>query len=126
MFFIGKQGGHTLVDRGDPISYDYSKNNLTKNSNWHTLDLSGVVPAGAIGVLLFIEYEVNTAGMAIYFRKTGNTQFSNVLKSNVLVANQKACFSGIVFCDGSRNIDYWISTSTWSSLNIIIRGWIKE
>lgn len=111
-----------LVDRGDPSGYDFTS--FTTDANWHDLDLSSVVPAGAKLVLLHVWVVDGSVGSGIVFRKNGNSNSYNESFVSVQAATVTAFASIWVFCDANRVIEYLASNITFTSISVVVGGWI--
>jgi len=112
-----------FVDRGDPTSYDYAQTDLTIDGAWHDMSLSGIVPAGAKAILLEGDIEASSVGYNIKFRKNGNTNTINHAGMETLRNNEERHRTAIVACDENRVIEYKVDNQTWTTLNLVIRGW---
>jgi len=116
-------GGMTYVNRGDPSDWDFTVSNFTRDDTWRDLDLSSIVPAGAVAVTLSCVIKANATGKYVIFRKKGNTNLVNVLREETLVANLDHYFMGIVFCDTNRIIQYRVISTAVGTLNVCVGGW---
>ena len=116
--------GHRFVDRGDPSSVDFSVGDFTTDSTWRDLDLSSIVPVGAVAVLLHVIVKDDVTNSQMLFRRNGN---SNVWNRSV-VATQAANISIfadiIVSCDSNRVIEYnGITAVAFTTISVIVKGW---
>ncbi|OGS03972.1 MAG: hypothetical protein A2204_07615 [Elusimicrobia bacterium RIFOXYA1_FULL_47_7] len=109
-------------DRGDPSAYDYTDANLTKDGNWHDLDLSGIVPVGTKAVSIFILAAPMTSGYALYWRKNGNSNIFN--KAGMYFGAQAIMGDLTVPCDANRVVEY-MTPHDISGISICIKGWWK-
>lgn len=112
------------VSRGDDSSYDFDQTDLSVNATWTDIDLSSIVPVGAIAVHLYVEYEDNSTGLAMYFRKkgaAGGTKNRGGLYNQV--ANVIVADDPIVSCDSNREIQYWHSTAAFDHIGVFVKGW---
>ena len=66
---LGVEDGGQYVDRGDPSSWDFQEGDLTTDNTWRDLDLSSIVPSGAVAVHLYVLIKDDTANKNIKFRK---------------------------------------------------------
>lgn len=112
-------------DRGDPDSYDFELGDLTEDNAWHTLDLSGIVPADTKGVALFVMYKASGAGQSIVFRKNGNFFTSNRSMIVTAVADIFHTQDIIVSCDTDRFVEYKMSSPQTVTVRILVKGWWK-
>lgn len=118
-------GAITYVDRGDPENYDFTKEDLTLDLIWHDLNLSNIVPVGTS--LVHLRVKLATPSLAgLQFRKKGNTNLINAAVMKVQVANVYYYEDFLVACDSNRIIQYLASDVSWTTLDIIIRGWFEK
>lgn len=112
-----------FVDRGDPPDYDYTAGDFIKDSAWHELDLSAIVPAGAKAVLFRVDPLNPNVGNKFVVRKHGNVNDINTAKVYIMVSGvpDSRCFSCSL--DSDRKIDYWITSGTWMVLDFTVKGW---
>ena len=115
--------GGTYVDRGDPAAWDWIDANLTTDGNWNDLDLSGIVSAGAKTVLLRVRIIDDATDKSIQMRENGNSNGYNVAALVTLVANLSTEGNFIVGCDVDRVIEYNASNTSWTNIDICVRGW---
>lgn len=112
-------------DRGDPEEDDFTGSDFTKDSDWHELDLSSIVPSGVKLVLLRV-FVVNSAAQKVcMFKKNGNYEDYNVAGFTTQVAGIGIGGDVWVVPDSNRKIAYWFQTGTWSVANVTVAGWIK-
>lgn len=112
-----------FVDRGDPADYDFDVNDFTTDGNWHDLDLSGIVPAKAKAVLLFVRIRNNVVGASIRFRRNGNVndQSSNAVYTQV--SNLSKGLDMVTPLDENRIIEYRASNVVFTDITANVRGW---
>lgn len=108
--------GHQFTDRGDPVSVDFEQGDLTGDSTWRDLDLSGIVAEGAVAVLLRIYLDGGT-NPSVKFRKNGNTNDKNVAEVVSFDSDDI-----IVACDTARKIEYY-SALLPPTVRITVGGW---
>jgi hypothetical protein len=124
-------GGHMVggvatggyVDRGDNATNDFILTDLTTDGTWRDLDLSSIVPAGAKAVYLVINVQDDAASSVLSLRKNGITNDRNKGIIRTQVANIVIDMSMIVSCDSNRVIEYIATNTTWSLIQINVRGW---
>ena len=115
--------GH-YVDRGDPATSDFEVGDFTTDAAYHDMDLSSIVPAGAVAVLLMIKLQdEDAAGSWLFFRKNGNTNSSAVAALRTQAVNISNDNTAIVSCDSNRVIEYMAANVTWSVIRITVMGW---
>jgi len=115
--------GHRYYDRGDPLIYDFTGINFIKDGTWHDLDLSNIVPGGAVAVVLTVVMNANAPGKYIQFRKNGNTNTLNTHINYTLVENVIHYSMGIVACDTNRIIEYKVISTDVITINVCVCGW---
>ncbi len=95
---------------------------LTEDGTWRDLNLSSVVPAGAISVLLHVGIRYPGASGEIMFRENGNSYDWNT--SNLSSYGAGLSFYGdfVMKVDGSRIIEYKASASP-TVISITVGGW---
>jgi len=113
----------TFIDRGDPAAWDYAAGDFTKDGNWHELDVSAIVPAGATAVLLKYEFQGVAVDTTFEFRKDGNANAYNTAKIRAVIA-------GVVhYCDcvcpisTDRKLEYRQTGNPIININVVIKGW---
>jgi hypothetical protein len=115
--------GHRYVDRGDPAAFDFAVGDLTTDGNWHDLDLSSIVPAGAVAVHLRVYAEDDVLKMSVLFRKNGNSNTINAGRVQTYNANARTTDDVIVALDSNRIIEYLASNVVWIDIKIVVAGW---
>ncbi len=112
------------VDRGtDTGSSDFTQSSLTTDATWRDLDLSSIVPAGAVAVVLRVMLYDDVAGSYLAFRKNGSTNEVAISPVRTQVASVYNDGVLIVSCDDSRMVEYKGSAVTFSSIDITVLGW---
>ncbi len=117
-------GRKNYVDQGDPSGAHYMTGTFTTDGNWHDLDLSSKVPAGATVVHLLLNMRDNLANVAAEFRKNGNSNAQNIFWQRTQVANISIINDFFLACDANRVIEYRFSNTTWSYIQLQVRGWL--
>jgi len=112
-------------DRGDPIAFDFFKENLITDQTWRDLDLSSIVPAGAVAVVLHLRVVDDAVSSYIDFRKKGNTSSFNVGSIRTQGINVYYEPDLIIPCNVDRVIQYYAKDTTWTAINIVVKGWFK-
>ena len=119
--------GTLLVDRGDPAGFDLEMGAMTVDGTWYDWDVSAIVPAGAVAIEIKWDMNNDNAGKSLIFRKKGNSNEINVLTFSTIVGGGTVHFSGKVFCDSNRVVQYFAtgSAAPWNTIHITITGyWI--
>ncbi len=114
---------HGFYDRGDPASVDYVKGDLVLDGTWQDLDLSGIIPVGAVAGLLHVTVEGNSATWSAIFRKKGNVNEINHAHIESFRANVERSRSLTVFLDSSRVCQYKADNVAWTTFSIAVVGW---
>ncbi len=111
-------------DRGDPASYDYVLADLTTDETWRDLDLGSIISDSlAKGVVLNVSITDDAASSRLFFRKKGNSNTFALAAIRTQVANIVLDADLVVSCDTSQVIQYWAANVTWTTINIIVKGW---
>jgi hypothetical protein len=111
------------VDRGDPSASDFTLASLTTNGAWQDLDLSAIVPAGAVSVHMTVQIRDDATDSWVSFRKNGNSNAINAANIPTQVANLNLENELIVTLDANRVIEYSAKNTTFTAISIKIRGW---
>ena len=111
-----------FVDRGDPSTIDFDEGDLTLDGTWNDLDLSSIVPAGAIQVLIRLQLTDDAAGSYIGFRENGKTNAVNLIYARTQVALVTTDNQVLIPLDSNRVIEYRASVG-FDSIDIVIMGW---
>ena len=112
-----------FVDRGDPAAVDFALTDLTTDAAWQNLSLVGIAPSTARAVLLEVDIEGSHTDEEITFRKDGNTNEINHTGAVTKANNKdqhKTCIVGI---ESNGIIEYKATDTTWTTINITVRGW---
>jgi len=111
------------ADRGDPAASDWDEGDLTADSAWHDLDLTGAgVPAGADLVLLRVLLVTGVGATAeAYFRTNGHSNAVNV--SAVLEVSDDQGRDVWVTPDASGVIEYKLVLTGSPSVDVTVGGW---
>lgn len=119
----------TWEDRGDPATVDFDTGDFTKDGNWHTVDLSSIVPAGAKLVLLRTAVATSTlsASRVFDFRKNGNTNDKNAAQGYTQVTSATIADKNDhwVTPDANRVIEYRLNSGAYEIADLTVGGWFK-
>ncbi len=118
---IGRPTG--FVDRGDPATYDYAKEDLTIDGAWHDMDLSGIVSEFAKAVFIIGHLQGNGIDWEIRFRKNGNANEVAHGGMETIRANVERHRSSVVALDDNRVIQYKVDNQNWDTLDLAVKGW---
>lgn len=114
------------VDRGDPSAADFTTGGLTKDGTYYDMDLSSLIPAGAVMAILRVVIQSDTANKSVLFREKGN---SNVLNTGQIVAtvvNVLFAQDLIITLGSGRVIQYAAASgATWTTLSVTVAGYLK-
>lgn len=112
-----------FVDRGDPVAFDWDTNDFTKDSTWRELDLSGIVPEHAHGVLFAVVVKSTAVDKSFGLRSKGNANSINASFIRTVVANLRHSADLACPCNADRKIDYLAGGAVWPILNLAVKGW---
>jgi len=113
----------SYVDRGDYPDWDFTYFNFVKDGQFHDLDLSTIVPAGAKAVHMLVWFKSSSVQKNVWFRKKGNVAAFNMAMSYTQIADFNITNDIIVCLDSNRKIQYNMSSSGVSEIRVIVRGW---
>lgn len=125
-FGLEATGGMEYVDRGDPSAYDWETGDLTLDGNWHELDCSGIVPEGAKAIHFKVVVQDDADGNGFQIGKNDNSNRLNTLLAISVATNVTQAADGLVTCDNSKKVEYKATNTTWTLVQLLIRGWILE
>ena len=117
-------GGDTVVDRGDCDVYDFSTWTMTFDGEWHTFDLSGIVPVGTKFVFIVGYLHSNPAGFEIGMRKGGYVEVGNMIYLESQVLYKEAAVLGFVGVNEDREIEYYGYSGFAVDLQASVSAWI--
>ena len=105
-----------------PAVWDLQSANFTRDGNWHVdgMDLSSIVPVGAIAIALQIEYAQTTSDSYLQFRQN-DTKLP--IRLNNQVGIQINSFNVIMPIDADRLIDYAVNDSLDVVIGVAVLGW---
>ena len=117
---ISVGAGVLSADRGDPAAEDF--NISVGDTSWHTLDLSGIVPAGMHLVLCRMRFaNFATGGATFFLRRLGAT---NNVNAGHYLAPQNNIYDQyldmLVACDSNRKVEYMNTPSGLVYMNIYL------
>jgi hypothetical protein len=116
-------GSGRFVDRGDPATVDWDESTLTIDGAWHDLDLSSIVPVGAVAVVLHVTAYNDTSFLWLAFRKKGNTRAWNSGSIYGFSDIPSAC-DLVVSLDSNRMIQYMGSNPSGANwCPVVVGGW---
>lgn len=122
---FGKRPGR-LLDRGDPGAWDWDKDDFTTDAQWHDLDCSSIVPAGATHVLFRVQMALQESGAVIQLRKKGNQNSYNVAIAREIFGTLTQETQLIAGCDSNQIVEYNVSNTLIYTLNVLILGYFTK
>ena len=60
--------GAELVNRGDPDAYDFTLGDFIRDSAWHDLDLSAIIPVGTRAIIFNTQLQSTTTNISFWMR----------------------------------------------------------
>lgn len=112
--------------RGAGAPYDFVIGDFIVDGTWYDLDLSGIVPVGAVAVNMHCKTVANPAGpsSAWYVRPHGDLVTIGTCigrtQTNVLPSGE----SFVIGLDADRSISYrLIIAGAIASLDVTVKGW---
>ncbi len=111
------------IDRGEAAVFDFDKDDLTADADWHELDLSAIIPENA--KLVHITGNINYGVVAKHFamRHTGYAEWTTINRVQTQVAGVTNFFEFSVKLDSNRKIEYILSDVAWTTVDFSIQGW---
>lgn len=113
-----------FINRGDPTPADFEETDLTQDNNWHELDLSGIIPENAKGVIIASVLLAQQASSSFQLRRAGNVNNNAVSGSVTQVANQVMLQTFTVPLSDDRKLEYNAEAANWFVLNLTVTAWI--
>lgn len=105
-------------------AWQYAIGGLTADGAWHndSLDFTGVVPAGAIGIVLRVSISDDAVGSVVGIRHDAGSSVSlRTMRTQVAnVINEQNFFLPL---EADRLMDYNISNLVWTSVDIAVIGY---
>lgn len=111
------------VDRGNPSADDFTAVSFTTDGNWHDLNLSSIVPAGAKAVAFVLQIKNTATDKSFTLRKKSNTNGYNIATAASYIANVGLAYDLMIGCDTDRIIQYNATNSTWTYILLTVKGW---
>lgn len=108
----------------DATTIDKTLADFTTDGNWHVngLDLSAIVPAGAIAVQL--EIIVTDNALSHFYIRRDATNTFNRLNTFVQVVNRTFARTGMIAINSDRLLDYLASNVTWTTIGVTVVGYV--
>ena len=112
-----------FIDRGDPSTIDFDENDLTRDGEWHELNLSSIVPSTAKLVLLRVDMSATSSNKYLSFRKHGSAYVYSRASIVSQVANIPIAGDLVVPIGEDGIIEYFATSTAINSFNVMICGW---
>ncbi|MBA7632831.1 hypothetical protein ES703_40386 [subsurface metagenome] len=113
----------SYVDRGQALDFDFLHSDFTYDGQIHDLDLSGIVPAGAVAVVLSLRIASPTTDMFFFIFKKSNGNIYNSFSTYNQVFNKFVSHTGTVGIDPDRVLSYKAPTMPINVLTLVVCGW---
>jgi len=118
--------GQQYYDRGDPAAWDYEPGDFTTDNTYRDLDLSGISVVGTNRALVYMRFAFKgTVGATIRLRQNGNINDFNTYRGQFRTVGDTVHDYPWVYTDENGVIEYKISNSSWTNLNMLIMGAIR-
>lgn len=121
--YINAASGKFVPRNSDAAAFDYTVGAFTTDGTYRDKDLSAIVPAGAIAVLLRVQIQDDAVASTFGFRRNGNANGYDGAYLYTQVANVLIEREMTVPCDANRVVEYWGSNLAFSSINVLVMGW---
>lgn len=119
-----KSTGQLFMKKPDQQSYDFTLSDFTIDDNYHDLDLSTLIPAGAKVVLLWGAYKTNTADSEARLAQYGHTGLYLKTLRHQHVVNVGQDIDCLMPVDSNRKIQYaFASGPTYVYINLQVVAW---
>lgn len=102
---------------------DFTVDDLVIDGDWHTLDLSGIIPQGVKAVYVQLLVKATEVGKIIRLRKDSSAGTLSTCVGRTIVANELLNIPVEMGVTPEQTLDYWIESSTWSNFSWRIRSW---
>lgn len=113
----------SFVHRTPPGGWDWATGDFTANGNWHDLDCSGIVPAGAKAILFNHYGRSGVAGRTFLLRYPNDPYNWANLGFTTAVAGIGFFNCTVVPCASNRHIEYRLTAVVWGAAYLNIIGW---
>lgn len=112
-----------FIDRGDPANFDWQLTDLNPDGDWHDLDCSTIIPAGAKAILFRTLISAVTVDISLGIRKKGNSNDRAASWSNTQSEAVWTKADMIVACNSARKCEYMLDSEVWGAVYITVAGW---
>jgi hypothetical protein len=111
-----------MVDRGGVEDPDFMVSDLTIDEEWHTLDLSEIVPAGFRWIFLACVVD-GPLKKTVYVRGATKPAQGKIRGLTVQVANTELRKWFMLYVGDERTFDYAVDSGSWDTVNLYVLGW---
>jgi len=112
------------VSRGDPAAFDFAKPDLTLDDALHTLDLSGIIPANAKAVHIFMYIVCPGVGTCFWLYATPAVNYLNSLGVTAQIAGIEIDVDGLLAVTEAGLVEYSGVAVAYTTIQILVKGWI--
>ncbi|MBA7670357.1 hypothetical protein ES703_78502 [subsurface metagenome] len=102
---------------------DFDQNDFTLDGNYHTLDLSAIVPAGVSAINLSVKVRTDIAASYVRFRHPDDGRVTGRCILRTQVAGMDFRMVWCQGCDVNRHVEYSFNNVVWDSVAFVVRGW---
>lgn len=96
---------------------------MTTDGANHDWDISSIVGTGKRFVHLRVDIQDDAAGSTLDIRMKGQTNSHDALTTRTQVPGVTIQNDGWVMTDDSGVVEYIATNTTWSSIELLVRGW---
>jgi len=117
-------GGSGVFVPIDCAALHFNTAYFTTDGAWHVdgLDLTALVPAGAIAVSMGFSITDDAVGSMISIRRSATNSFNSMLLYT-MVANQASLLAAVIPIDADRKLDYYFSNVAFVDISMQIQGY---
>lgn len=110
--------------RRNPTGWDAQVGDFVTDGNWKAdaLDLSAVVPVGAIAVVLRLDVIDDAANSRFNLRRSTDASIDSI-SVWTFVANIAVTHHLVLSVDANRLVDYWGSNLAFTTIDLVVLGW---
>jgi len=112
-------------ERGNVAIPDFQLGGLTKDNNFHEMDLSDIVGTGHKLVHLYYELKCNNADKSAFFRCTDYAGAYNLGGLAIQVIGVNVRGNVWVYTDVNGKIEYMFQTGGWTRIMITVCGYFE-
>jgi hypothetical protein len=120
--FIDVVGFHDIINKD---GFDFTLDDFTTNGEWQVMDISNIVPEEAKAVIFGLTITDGAAGNYFEIRSYKSDSNYNTFKATTNVVDQPIGVEGFITLSNGRRFEYRGTNTTFSAINLILRGyWI--